>query len=205
MPKLIPPEVKAEAIRLRVEERLSIDEIKAKTGLSVGTLSTLLRDLPLSSEEVFQKMSSSSVRNNPLRAYNPKQSQLAQALAGEQLTRERKGRIAETAVLLRLVARGYEVWHSQFDCHRVDWLVSRPAGDKYVRIQVRWARRQKWGRPLFMTSKKNRSPLDKSVCDFVVGYDLETDTAFVYPVEKVGQTLQSCNPEYAEAWHLLGI
>jgi len=42
MPKIIPPALKDEAIRLRQEERLSVDEIKARTGLSVGTLSALL-------------------------------------------------------------------------------------------------------------------------------------------------------------------
>ena len=206
MPKLIPPALKVEAVRLRVEERLSIDEIRSRTGLSVGTLSGLLKDHPLSKPEVQQKMSESSMRNNPLRRYNPDQSKWAQVVDRQELSRDRKGRIAESAVLFRLALLGYEVWRSEFDNNRVDWSVSRPGVNRHVRLQVRWARRGKLGRPLFMVNKSNRGPLDSSICDFVVGYDLETDTAFVTPIaECEGHRDCSCRKEYAEAWHLLGI
>ncbi len=140
-----------EAIRLREEERLSIDEIKAKTGLSVGTLSALLREFPLSTAEIHAKMSASSLRNNPLRRYNPEQSKFAQAVGGQALSRERKGHIAEAAVLFRLVLHGYDAWRSSFEGSRVDFMVSRPDGAKQVRIQVRGlapARDLARGRPM---------------------------------------------------------
>ncbi len=53
--KKISQEVKQEALRLRVAERLGIDDIRRQTGLSVGTLSVLLRGYPLTDEEVKQK------------------------------------------------------------------------------------------------------------------------------------------------------
>ncbi len=48
--------------------------------------------------------------------------------------------------------------------------------------------------------------LTRDRCDFVVAYDLETDTAFVIPVEVCeGKYYKACDEKYAEAWHLLGI
>lgn len=195
---------------MREEERLSIDEIKAHTGLSVGTISALLRDHPLTKKEIRQKMSESSLRNNPLRRYDPEQSKFALAVEGQELNRERKGHIAEAAVLFRLTLLGYEAWRSSFEGSRVDFMVSRPGVNKQVRLQVRWATRggkraSSWGRPDFMVNKSRGEPMDKAVCDFIVGYDLETDTAFVLPIEECGKWWQSCGTEYAEAWHLLGI
>ena len=42
--------------------------------------------------------------------------------------------------------------------------------------------------------------------DFIVAYDMETDTAFVVPAEVCeDKWSKSCDEQYAEAWHLLGI
>src|SRR5262249_14869544 len=134
-------------------------------------------------------------------------SKYAAWVQGEVLDRRRKGQITEAAVLFRLALLGYEVWRSEFDCNGVDWLVSRPGGHSRVRLQVRWARRAKYGRPAFNTLKRGRmrQTLSDSDCDFVVAYDLETDTAFVCPVGEVAANLCSCKRRYAEAWTLLGI
>lgn len=43
--------LRGEVIRLRVEERKSLNEIHAITGVSKGSLSTWLRSYPLTSEE----------------------------------------------------------------------------------------------------------------------------------------------------------
>jgi hypothetical protein len=205
--KTIPTEVKQEAIRLRVEERLGIDEIRRLTGLSVGTLSMLLREYPLSSEEVQDKMSQSSRRNNPLRKYRPNLSKVAEMMAGQTLSTAQKGRAAEAAVAFRLAMLGYDVLRNMFEGSRVDFTVTRPGSDKYIRLQVKWAKRGIQGRPFFDTRNGEHGKvrrMSRETCDFVVAYDLETDTAFVIPVEKCEQVLsKSCDEEYAEAWHLL--
>ena len=205
----IPVELKQQAIKLRLEERLGIDEIKQRTGLSVGTLSMLLREYPLSPEEVKDKMSQSSRRNNPLRKYQPEQSRFAAMVAGEHLSTARKGQIAEAAVAFRLAVLGYEVLRSIFEGSKVDFTVTRPGTEKYVRLQVKWAKRGVMGRPLFAPRNGEHGEIrhiSHKYCDFVAAYDLETDTAFVIPVSSCeGMMYKTCDVKYAEAWHLLGI
>jgi hypothetical protein len=104
-----------------------------------------------------------------------------------------------------LVLLGYEVWHDAFEGNRVDWLVTRPGFRRYLRLQVRWAKRGKRGRPYISTRRAGGMiELTKEDCDFLIGYDLETDTAFVFPVaERPHRRQQHCRPAFAEAWHLL--
>ncbi len=140
---------------------------------------------------------------------NPDQSKFAAMVDGENLSTQRKGQIAEMAVLYRLELLGYDVWRANFEGSRVDWLVSRPGVDKYVRLQVKWAKRDEQGRPLVAVRNGEHGKirhLTRADCDFVVGYDLETDTAFVMPIEMCeGKHRKACDIEYAEAWHLLSV
>ena len=203
------PDLKQEAIRLRVEERLSLDDVQARTGISIATLSVLLRPYPLAADEVFAKKSASALRNNPLRKYNPEQSKFARMVEGQELSTKRKGDIAEAAVLFRLAYLGYEVVRSMFEGSKADWIVVSDNGRKLTRIQVKWARRTEWGRPgidLRNGEHDKTRYISSKYCDVVVGYDLESDTAFVFPVILCeGKNSKSCDEEYAEAWHLLGI
>ena len=203
------PDLKQEAIRLRVEERFSLDDVQARTGISKGTLSVLLRPFPLAADEVFAKMSEASIRNNPLRKYNPEPSKFARMVEDEAISSERKGHIAEAAVLFRLLLLGYGVAQSVVDGSKADWLVTRSNSREHVRIQVKWARRTDWGRPAIdlRNGEHDRTRhISSQYCDIVVGYDLETDTAFVFPIALCeGKHNKSCDEEYAEAWHLLGI
>lgn len=67
MRRHIPDALKARAVTLRVQERLGIDAIRDATGLSVGTLSTLLRDYPLSASEVAAARTAGRVKVNETR------------------------------------------------------------------------------------------------------------------------------------------
>jgi hypothetical protein len=206
MPKHIPDDVKHEAIRLRVEERLSLRDIQRLTDLALSTLSVLLRDYPLDDDEVYARMSESALRSNPQRKYIPELSKLALMVQGQELSTDRKGRIAEAAVLLRLELLGYEIFTPR-EGSRVDWLVHQPDTGCYIRLQVKWAKREEYGRPLFALRNGEHGRvrhLTRAQCDFFVGYDLETDTAFVIPIEQCeGLTYKTCDEQYAEAWHLL--
>ena len=203
------PDLKQEAIRLRVEERFSLDDVQARTGISIGTLSVLLRPYPLREDELFAKRSASALRNNPLRKYNPEQSKFARMVEGQELSTKRKGDIAEAAVLFRLAYLGYEVARSVFEGSKADWLVTRYEITQHVRVQVKWARRSEWGRPVIYLLKGEPGKIryiSSKYCDVVVGYDLESDTAFVLPIDVCeGKRNKTCDEEYAEAWHLLGI
>lgn len=204
----IPHELKAEAMRLRRERRMSLGEISRETGISKGTLSLLLRDEPLTAEERQRRRMRSGIQATLLSdRYSPEQSKFHRLVAGEELTREQKGQIAETAVLFRLALLRYEVWRPDFAGNRIDWLVSRPGGRRRAGIQVRWAARGKYGRPAFSARKRSdRGPLGVADRDVIAAYDLETDTVYVVPIaDAAGVALKTCDEQYAEAWHLLGL
>lgn len=204
MPILVREEAKLLALKLRIEERLGLREICRRTGISRGTASLLLRDHPLKPEEIADRRAYRTGRK-----YSPELSKLAEQVDRLNLGREQKGQIAESAVLLRLALRGYTVWRAVYDGSRVDWLVTRPRHRSHVRIQVKWARRGRQGRPFVVVLRRNSKRMvhiQETDCDFVIGYDLETDTAFVCPVQEIqAKNRQACDPKYAEAWHLLPI
>jgi hypothetical protein len=84
-----------------------------------------------------------------------------------------KGRVAEAAVLLRLVLRGYEPLRAVFDGDHVDWFV-RGSGECVIKLQVRWARAdKKYGLPMISLKRKGKSRqkyTDGSI-DIFVAYD----------------------------------
>ena len=209
MPKKIPDEVKQEAVRLRTEERLGLEQIKRRTGLSKGTLSGLLRDIPLTVDEIRRRVSQATLRANASRRHRSNRSKFAQMVDGKDLSTERKGQIAEAAVWLRLILLGYEIRRSLFEGSRDDCLVSRPGVERRIRLQVKWARQFEEGRPMFAVCNGEHGKirrLTRDYCDFVVAYGLESDTAFVIPVEVCeGKYYKACDEKYAEAWHLLSI
>lgn len=207
MSRRITTELKAQALGLRREHRMSLEEIRQATGLSKGSLSALLRDEPLSDPELRERRSASAANSNKQRRYAPEASKFQQLVAGERLGTERKGHIAEAAVLFRLALLGYEVWRSGFECHPIDWLVGKPGAKRRVGIQVRWATRDDTGRPYCNLKKQSGARrMNTEDCDFVAAYDLETDTVFVMPIEDVYQLAsKSCDERYAEAWDLLGL
>jgi len=207
MPKHILEAVKDEAVRLPLEERLGLKAIRERTGLSIGTLSTLLRPYPLPDEEIRNRIASGTEQGRRGRKpYSPTPSRFAGMIDGQFLDRRRKAQIAEAAVLFRLALFGYEAWRSAFEGHRVDWLVTQRGLSPTVRLQVWWARRGRHGRPYVSLRRQHgRIRISAADCDFVVAYDLQTDTAFVIPMAEIADRSSStfCNPQYAEAWGTL--
>ncbi len=126
-------------------------------------------------------------------------------LGGRELSKAEKGQIAEAAVLFRLVLHGLQVLTGVFDGGRVDWLVEVPSG-KLARLQVKWARRKKHGLPVFyLTCSDGRGRTrryQEGEFDFLVGYDLFTDTAYVYSWKELSANVDSISvrPDAAERW-----
>lgn len=201
-------ELAQEAIRLRVEERLSLREIADITGASKGSLSVWLKSYPLTTEERQQRQKSAR------RYIAPKKergeiSKFFQATAGRELTRLQKAKIAESAVAFRLAVHGFAIYGSMFDGDKADWVVEVPETRKIHKLQVRWARSGHHGLPYIglkcTVGHHIQQRYVEGDFDFIVGYDLYSDTAFVYSAEEIVslKAVVSMNWDHAERWDKL--
>jgi transcriptional regulator with XRE-family HTH domain len=201
-------ELSQEAIRLRVEERLSLREIAEVTGASKGSLSGWLKPYPLTEEERSLRQKTAN-RYVPLKKDRGEVSKFFQAIQGRELSRLQKAKIAEAAVALRLVVHGFEVYGSMFDGDKPDWVVQVPETGKIHTIQVRWATAGQHGLPKIGLKCTVGHCVQQRYADgdfdFIVGYDLYSDTAFVYSAEEVAllKATVSMNWDHAERWDKL--
>jgi transposase-like protein len=193
-------ETKAQCLRLRIEERLSIPEISKRVKVAKSTLSLWLKDLPLTKEERDRK------RHVVLRKDRGEPSKFV-AMAPERLTRAQKARIAEAAVLFRLALQGWSVFGSPFDGDRSDWWVD--VGGIIKRVQVKWAREAKQGLPSVplqcSVGAHGRRVYLAGEMDVLVGYDFLTDTAYVWKWEEIRdlKSAVTVTPDAAERWDKL--
>jgi hypothetical protein len=172
--------VRSAVLYLRMKERLSLDEIQARSGVAKGTLSVWLRKHPLSNKErVGRRVTAAQVK----RDQEPR-SKFFSCVPVNGLSRSRKAKIAEAAVLFRLALHGFNAFTSAFDGDSTDWLVEIPETGKLAKLEVRWAKRSKHGRPTISLRKSNGRHATRRFrggeVDFLVGYDLRTDTAYVF-------------------------
>lgn len=197
-----------EAIRLRVEERRSLNEIADITGASKGSLSSWLKPYPLTDEERRQRQKTAK------RYVTPKKdrgeiSKLYLAVSGRELTRLEKAKIAESAVALRLAVHGFHIYGSMYDGDKPDWVVKVPETGKFHTIQVRWARMGPGGMPFInlvcTVGHSVQQRYKEGDFDFIVGYDLYSDTAFVYSAAEVAslKAAVSMSWDHAERWDKL--
>ena len=200
------PDLKKEAIRLRVEGRHSLTEIRQQIPVSKAILSLWLRPYPLTLDELAVRRSKNAP--NPIfvvkdRGRESECHRLVHEARVPQTTAW-KGRVAEAAVLLRLVLRGFEPMRAVFEGDSVDWLV-RITPTHFVRLQVRWAGHGKHGLPAIDLRRKGKSKdsFEGSI-DFFVAYVLFNDTAYVYSWDEVkAKRHVSVCPEAAERWDKL--
>lgn len=210
------PGLKAEAIRLRVEERLPLREIVRRTQASKGAVSLWLRPYPLSEEERRALARKNHYSPATLRKERGAESPLHKVVAGQNLTVFEKMRIAEAAVLLRLTLHRFRVFGPVFDGDEVDWLAEDPATGVRHKIQVRWASKHGHRHGLPDVSLRCKGPPSQNkvwrnrrfregAFDFLVGYDLYTDTAYVWSWKEVEHLTHSVTiaAEAAERWDKL--
>lgn len=201
-------ELAREAIRLRVEERHSLNEIAAITGASKGSLSGWLKPYPLTDEErrERQKVAKRYVAPKKDRGEVSKH---YEAVAGRELTRQEKAKIAESAVAFRLALHGFHIYGSVYDGDKPDWVVQVPGTKKIHTVQVRWARTGSEGLPYIRlvcsVGHSIQQRYKEGDFDFIVGYDLYSDTAFVYSAEEVAslKATVAMSWEHAERWDKL--
>ena len=173
-----------EVVRLRVEERLSFREIQAKTNISISSISRWLQNHPITDEELHSKYQAGITKPRPgTRKARGERSKFDVMTSGRSFSTSEKGNIAEAAVLFRLTLYGLHVMAPVFDGGRTDWLVQVPSGS-LVKIQVKSARcTSPHGLPYFLLTRQTggtRYRYSNQDFDFLVGYDLYTDTAYVF-------------------------
>jgi transposase-like protein len=193
-------ELRKECVRLRVEERLSISAIQKKTGASKGSLSNWLRPYPLSTEELLQLKAAPPT---PEKKNRGEESQLHRTVFKYNTAPSHIGKISEAAVMLRLLAHNISVYGSPFDGDKTDWVVD--TGSKLFRLQVRTATQGKTGLPIVSLMRKHKSVrylLEE--LDFMIGFDLFTDTAYVWSNAEVSgkNTVTICS-DALERWDKL--
>jgi len=198
---------KNECRRLRIQDRMSVAEIGRKAGVSKGTLSGWLRDIPLTTEEIREKVVLAH-RGKPTgkKKNRGEESKYQRMIAGKELTRQDKAKIAESAILFRLCLMRFIVYGSPFDGDKADWLIeSIDAPGKTYRIQVKWAKVLVDGLPLISLECMEKGKMrryKKGEFDFIVGYCLFNDTAYVYSFDELVhlKSRVSVTEEGAEAW-----
>lgn len=177
--------------------------------MSKSTVSTWLRGMPLTASEQSRRQSDNGRRMGGWNKKDRGERSKFSVAAGDKIDNGRKGRIAEAAVLFRLALHGFHVHGSAFDGSRSDWIVENPETGKLSRLQVKWAGDSSGGVPVISLkcfeghSKQRR--LREDECDLVVGYDLHTDTAYVFRLSELSDNVStvSIRPEAAERWDLV--
>jgi len=192
-------------VRLRIDQRMSLREIQQSTGAPKGSLSTWLKAYPLTPAEKAQRIQEGSRKPRGTRKDRGEESWLHQ-LAVQGLTPAEKGRVAETAVLLRMVLNKFRVFGAKFEGEKADWVVEVPETGRIWKVQVKSTSRTKVGLPVVLLTcsegHSHRRRYRAGEFDFLVGYDLFTDTAYVWSWAEL--ETQKCTvtivPEAAEAW-----
>ena len=187
-----PPSKRRKALRLRVKDRLSLRAISKLVAISKGTASQWLKEDPLTEEEVKERMSANG-RSSSGRPPSVvlAQSSLHKQFKDRKFTRLQKAKIAEAAVLFRLLLHQYTVYGSSFDGDKADWIVDGNGLGRPIRIQVKLVDRSgHHGSPRvglrcsYQRPGQHRSYREGEF-DLIVGYDLFSDTAFVWSWDEV--------------------
>src|SRR5205085_10331755 len=206
---LAKPELKSEAIRLRLEERLSLREIEALIGAARSSLSMWLKPYPLTDEEKRVRSKLAKRYVTPKKSHG-EESKHNRTVVWRNLKPYHKGRIAEAAVLFRLALHGFNPYSSFFDGDKIDWIVQVPETGKILKLQVRCVNATgSHGLPnVLLTCAEGhdgRRRYKEGEFDYIVGYYLYNDTAYVFSFNDVKhiKTHVTVSEEYAERWNKL--
>jgi transposase-like protein len=202
------PELKAEAIRLRIEERLSLREIAALTGAAKGSLSLWLKAYPLTEEEKKGRSKIAKRYATPKKDRG-EESKHYKTIIWRDISSQQKGKIAEAAILFRLALHGFNAYLSISDGEKADLLVEIPETGKVVKLQVRNVCSFKHGLPgILLTCAQGhnkRRRYERGEFDFIVGYYLFNDTAYVFSFDEIieNRAFVAISECQAERWDKL--
>ena len=203
-------DLKAKAIELRVNGRKSFGEISDEIGVPKGTLSAWLKDHPLSREELKVRYTS---RNSASEGPSDNTvlvmgSESKFHLEHQDLSPHQMGKLAEAAILFRLTLHGFRVFRAVSDGDRTDFIVLE--GGKCLKLQVKCVKEQaKGGLPLVklwhVEGFQKQKRYTEVEVDFIIGYWLYNDTAYVYSMKELEGKLavKAITLDGAEAWNKL--
>ena len=201
--------IREKALQLRIEERKGFEEILRELPVARSTLAIWLKDFPLDPVEKAPRKKRTDtgpkegtllVRGEPSRFH----------LVGTDLTPHQMGHLAESAVLFRLTLHGFRVFRSVVEGDRADFIVlegdSRP-----MKVQVKCVKESCRGiglptiKLLRVEGFQKPKRYTEEELDFIVGYWLYNDTAYVYSLKELKENVSSVTitQEGAEAWHKL--
>lgn len=203
-------ETRLEAIRLRTDERMSLREICRALPVSKATLSGWLRPYPLTDSEVAERRSRTRPRKEKEGVKESETYKVAVQAGMADFTTLQKSRISESAVLFRLALNGWSPYASMFDGEKYDWVVD--IGQRLVKLQVKTARRRGKNSPTVSLrcadgncSRSRR--YQRGEFDYLVGYDIVTDTAYVWSEDEVSHlsSAVTVTENAREAWSKLNM
>ena len=205
--KKIDNNTKSLIIKLRSEEKLTLTEISQKTNIPKGSLWPIIKDFPIPQELQKLKRRPYIIQSNHLKKKHLGDlSKYAKMIDLIKLTGQDKQKIAESAILFRLCLNGYIVYGSPFDGDKADWIIEDKTTRKKFTLQVKWAGIQGGkGHPiinLMCTEGRKQRQYKEGEFDFIIGYCLLNDTAYVFSFDDVGHLKRSVtiNENSAEAW-----
>lgn len=199
------------ARQLRLDNRMSVKAISKALNVSTGSVSVWLRDIPLTAEEKHSRY----VANGQKTKERPKLSEIEPSskfhnwVETDSLTNNQKGKIAESATILRLSILQFDIYKSVFDGEKIDIVAQNPNNQEFLKLQVRWARKQRHGaKTIALTCSNGRNKFRRyteNEFDFIIGYDFETDSCYVYSKDEVLhlKTQVSLQDKCVESWDKL--
>lgn len=187
--------LKVEAIRLRVEERLSLPEIVSLTGVTKSTLSIWLRSHPLPKEDLHLRRKANAVNTN-LKS-NPHKSSLAKPLR-PLLSKSDLGEACRQLICAKLMLRGYQVFRPLNEDTPIDLLVMTSKGH-FLKCQCKCIYRglNQTYHTMRLVSVRKWGPSSKAVMrkylpeevDFFLGYCVDNDSVYIIPyADTAGRT-----------------
>ena len=136
--------VKDKVFRLRTIQKFSIKKIANMLGISQATISIWVKPYPLDQKLLHYRMRKAA-KKTATRARTKKakriiaKSDLYNTVMKHGLDPHEIGKVAEAAVALRLVSRGYEIYASVFDGQKLD-LIVQDKHKKLKKIRMKTAR-----------------------------------------------------------------
>lgn len=201
-----------EAIRLRVQEQLGLDSISERLGVAKGTLSRWLKEYPLNEDVVHTRMQENGKASaGRLKKYRGDESEVYRIVRSHDLNSGQIAKVAEAAVAFRLLTWGFNVFGSSYDGDRTDWLVEVPSTRKVWKVQVKTVQENnKGGLPHASLrhgagSKIKYQRYLPGEFDFLVGYDIYTDIAYVWSWDEIAHLISAVTicPDAKERWDKL--
>jgi uncharacterized protein (UPF0297 family) len=124
----------------------------------------------------------------------------------KRISTDQKARIAEAAIFFRFSLFNLIPYISSHSSDKLDFVIRNAEKDQFYKIQVRFVSETKIGASFVnlrvSLGKKGYRPYQKSELDFLIGYDLYTDIAYVYSYDDIKdfKATITIKKEFEEKW-----